>query len=236
MHLVYIDDSHDNANYCFSALLLDAAQWYHHFAYLKSLRNQLKASDGIFTTRELHATDFVGGRGNVAPQVIRRSRRVQIFNWYLDQLAAMPGLSIIHGCMADEETVFERILNRIDRTMQARNDVALIISDQGKNYDGMLRRMRYVNTIPSAFGVWPSGNTTQNIPIQRIIEDIVYRDSESSLFIQAADFCAFALLRFLAPTNAATRLGFDRSVHRLDPVIFKTANRKCPHNLGIVGQ
>jgi hypothetical protein len=236
VHLVYIDDSHDNANFCFSALILDASRWYDHFAYLKTLRRELLAKHGIYVTKELHATDFIGGRGNIANRILDRGQRVSIYNWFLEQLAAMPGLSIIHGCMQHEETVFERILNRIDRTMQARNDVAMLISDQGKNYDGMLRRMRYVNTIPSAYGAWPDGSVRQNIPIQHIIEDLVYRDSKRSMFIQAADFSAFALLRFLKPTPAARRFGFDSSLHLLEPVIFKTANRRCPYNLGVVGQ
>ncbi len=148
----------------------------------------------------------------------------------------MPNLSIIHACMNDEYRAFEWLLNRIDRTMLKRGDHAMLISDQGKNYDGMLRRMRHVNPIPSAHGKWPGGAATQNIPIQRIIEDIVYRDSKHSVFIQAADFCAFALLRFIAPTKAAQTHGFDQALRRLDPVIFKAANRTCRYQLGIVGQ
>jgi hypothetical protein len=236
MHLVYIDDSHDTKNYCFSALMLPAEKWYAHFAYLKQLRDALKASDGIHTTVELHATDFLGGRGEIAPAIISKARRAGLFNWYLDQLASMPDLSIIHACMADEYKAFEWMLNRIDRTMLARNDHAMLVSDQGKSYDTMLRRMRHINPIPSSVGAWPGGAPTQNIPIQRIIEDIVYRDSKHSMFIQAADFCAFALLRFIAPTSAATRFGFDQSLRRLAPAIFTGANRKCPFGLGIVGQ
>jgi hypothetical protein len=63
----------------------------------------------------------------------------------------------------------------------------------------MLRKMRRVNYIPSRFGSWYSGDFTKNMPVDRIIEDITYRNSARSLFIQAADFCAYALLRSERP-------------------------------------
>lgn len=238
MYLVYVDDSKDRSSCCFSAIFFPSTDWNKHFAHLKGIRQQMKASDGIYVTKELHATDFLGGRGRIAPTIIPKRRRAALFNWYLQQIGALPGVSVINACMSliQEETAFEWMLNRIERTMVTLNDHALIISDEGKSYDSMLRRMRHFNYIPSAYGAWSTGAPSQNMRISNIIEDLVYRDSKRSLFIQAADFCAYSLLRFINPTSAAHKFGFDTSFRHLDPVLFKEANRKCRHGLGIVGQ
>jgi hypothetical protein len=89
---------------------------------------------------------------------------------------------------ARDERLFDFLLNRINTNMRKSGSHALLIADEGKNYDWMLRKMRRVNYIPSRYGAWYSGDFTKNIPIDRIIEDISYRDSARSLFIQAADF------------------------------------------------
>src|ERR1700675_1030860 len=100
---------------------------------------------------------------------------------------------------ARDERLFDFLLNRIVTNMRKSGSHALLIADEGKNYDWMLRKMRRVNYIPSRYGAWYSGDFTKKIPIDRIIEDISYRDSARSLFIQAADFCAYALLRSERP-------------------------------------
>jgi Protein of unknown function (DUF3800) len=115
-----------------------------------------------------------------------------------------------------------------------RSGHALLIADEGKNYDWMLRKMRRVNYIPSRYGAWYSGDFTKNIPIDRIIEDISYRDSARSLFIQAADFCAYALLRSERPIPSKTKRGLDQSLFILEPIMVKAANSRDPRRLGIV--
>jgi hypothetical protein len=58
-----------------------------------------------------------------------------------------------------------------------------------------LRKMCVFNRIESAYGAWSNGNRYKNIPLRHILEDIVFRKSEDSLFIQMIDFCAYALFR-----------------------------------------
>ena len=64
------------------------------------------------------------------------------------------------------------------------------------------------------------------------MEDIVYKDSARSYFVQAADFCAFALLRFKHPTEKLKKRGIDQSFRLLERALVKEANRSDP--LGIV--
>lgn len=236
MHLVYIDDSKDNKSICLSGLMLPADQWLAAFDFLVSMRREMKKSHGIYTRLELHATDWLGGRGTVAPTTVVRSERVKLFNYVLDQLIRLPEVSIFnaHGPRAAEDELFKRLMQRIENTAKARGSKALVISDEGKNYDSLLRKMRRHNYIPSALGAWADGSTSKNIPAKHVIEDIVYRDSRRSLFIQAADFCAFSLLRFEDPTPKAVAMGFDQSFMRLEPALLKIAFKGDPRKLGII--
>src|SRR6185436_18564017 len=58
---------------------------------------------------------------------------------------------------------------------------AIIFADEGRNVEitRVMRKMNVHNPIPSAYGGWPEG-MTRNTPTERIIEDPVFRASESS--------------------------------------------------------
>lgn len=71
MHLVYVGDSKDQKKLCFSAIMIPATRWLEAFDKLVEMRRTMKQSHGIYTRTELHATDWLGGRGNVAPQIMR---------------------------------------------------------------------------------------------------------------------------------------------------------------------
>lgn len=97
----------------------------------------------------------------------------------------------------------------------------------------MLRKMRRFNPIPSQFGDWGDGKgSAMNLTLSRILEDIVYRDSAKSLFIQAADCCSWALLRNQNPLASKTAFGLDKSFLILEPILVKSAYRKDP--MGII--
>jgi Protein of unknown function (DUF3800) len=230
MHLVYMDDSKDEKSCCFSAIILPSELWNEALDHLIAFRRTIKASHGIYMTVELHATDWIGGRGNVAPQTVRRDIRAAIFKDALSHIIELPQCAIIaaHGLRRDENILFERLCNRIQRNMQAKQSRAILISDEGKNYDGLVRKLRRFNPISGQFG-----GTLQR-PLDRIIEDLVYRKSDRSLFIQAADFCAFSLLRMEAPTPAIIRQGLEHAFLMLEPVLVKKAFAKDPRGLGIV--
>jgi hypothetical protein len=236
MHLVYIDDSKDGKEICFSALIIPAERWLAAFNQLLEMRRKMKRQAGVYINKELHATDWVGGRGNVAPQVITREKRVKIFNWVLDEITQLPEIAILnaYGRRSNEDELFKRLIQRIENNVRKQSSHAIILSDEGKNYDFLLRKMRRHNYIPSALGAWADGASSKNIPAEHVLEDLIYRDSKRRFFIQAADFCAFSLLRFETPTPRAKALGFDQSFKRLDPVLLKAAFRADPKKLGII--
>jgi hypothetical protein len=109
----------------------------------------------------------------------------------------------------------------------------MLVSDEGKDFTPLIRRMRRSNSIPTVHGSW-GGAVARNKPVDRIVEDIVYRDSKHSTFIQLADLCAFSLLRFERPTPRTVAAGLEAAFRRLDPVVVKQAFTKDPKGLGII--
>jgi hypothetical protein len=235
MHLIYIDDSQDPPLYCFSALVVPADQWLDTFRQVKQWRRGLRESDGIFITKEFHAWKFVSGRGQISDRVVPKGRRCQIFHDSLGFIAGLTSLRLFNVCLQDrQDWAFERLLNRINRTMQAWGSHALVICDEGKeaDYTRLVRKMSVHNPIPSQFGVWQeTGRATRNIPIDRIIEDPFFKKSDKSYFIQLVDFCAYALLRKEKPVASKTRYGLDQAFKRLEPLCVKEACRRDPYGI-----
>jgi hypothetical protein len=234
MHLAYMDDSRDEKLAIATALVIPADRWNEAFAAVRAWRRGLKASDGIYVYKELHATDFVAGRGRIAPKVVGKFRRSQIFGEALDLVTQLPGAQLFN-CVAnndEEDLAYERVLNRLNRTLQPDvwNSYGLLLWDEGKDAEHrkLTRRMRVQNPIPSKYGEWPQGTMTKNIPLERIIEDPVFKKSEHSYFIQLVDFCAYALLRAENPIASKSKYGIDKAFGRLQSVCFKDANKKDP--------
>ena len=77
---------------------------------------------------------------------------------------------------------------------------------------------------------WPVGTKVKNIPVERGIEDPVFKKSHQSYFIQLADAVAFALLkREVEPTPRVKRYGIDGMFYDyVAGVCFKAASPKDP--------
>ncbi len=218
MHFIYIDDSTERPRHIFSAISIPCENWNTVFSRVKKWRKHLYEVHQIPMDYELHATSFLSGRGTGGHQLnLSRHKRAQIFhtsfkviNW-LNEC----GVTVFNVCNAQDNQyrAFERLLNRIDRTMKTKESFAHLICDEGKEsqYTSLVRRMRVHNHIPSKYGVWTDGSTTKNIPLQHIIEDPQFKQSHRSYFIQLADFVALGLLRQEAPTPRHKRYGSHKS-------------------------
>lgn len=220
----------------FSAIAIPAAIWASTFTAIKSWRRQLKESDGIFVTKEFHATEFVSGRGRIAPQIVTKHRRSQIFHSAFQLLNSLEGVRIFNVCRDNRpEWAFERLLNRINRTMQAWDSNALLICDEGKEaeYIRLVRKMSVHNPIPSRYGVWlDTGEASRNLPLDRIIEDPFFKQSDKSYFVQMADFCAYGLLRREKALASKNRYGIHKSFNQLGDVVVRAANPADP--MGVI--
>jgi hypothetical protein len=230
MYLIYVDDSRDEQLCAFSALALSADHWRNAFASVRQFRRNLKNQCGIPIHTEFHAWKFVSGRGRLGASIVPKGQRCQIFKDALSMVAALPGVHLFNAVFParDEERAFERLLNRIHRTMEAWDSRAILICDQGKEtvYTRLTRRMGVYNPIPSSYGTWrDTGMRMRNIPIDRILEDPFFKRSDQSYFIQLVDFCAYALLRRERPIPSKTRYGLDQAFALLSPIYVREASR-----------
>jgi hypothetical protein len=97
VHFVYIDDSGDEKIRCYSALLIHESVWKEGYAMVKEFRRSLKRSDGMFVTKELHATEFVAGRGRVGTQIVPKGRRCELFRNALGMIATLPKITLMNA-------------------------------------------------------------------------------------------------------------------------------------------
>lgn len=112
---------------------------------------------------------------------------------------------------------------------------ALVVADQGRegHITRRFRKMHAFNPIPSQFGEWPGALKSKNIPVERVIEDPVFKASHQSYFIQLADCVAFSLLkREVVPTALVRKYGIHRMFERsLGAVCFRPASPRDPFGI-----
>jgi len=124
VRIFYLDESYDNAKFCLSAIAIRHAEWKECFELVKEHRKQLKQDYGIFLRKEIHATDFVSGRGKISNNHIGKWQRSRIFFGLLQLVARLPRVLVFNVCLdvpkyRDPQMVaWDRMLNRIERTMK----------------------------------------------------------------------------------------------------------------------
>jgi hypothetical protein len=238
MWFAYLDESKENnSTYIYSALIIRGEAWPKAFGAVKEFRKELRRSKGIYLAQEMHAWKFIAGKGKISDRVIGKVERAEIFASTLDFIASCKYFRLFSSINSNELYAFERLINRINRTAEKFNEHVVLFCDSGQEveFTRRIRRMRVVNHISSNLGQWQdNGSSTKNIPIERFVEDPVFKDSKGSYFIQLVDFCSYALLRMERPIESKSKLGFDTMYARLEPIVAKFANPRDPRHLGII--
>lgn len=235
MYLIYIDESYDKTHFAYSAIFINAFAWNQYFASLLNWRMEWFKRYGIPLDYELHATKFVGGRGG-HPANSDKLFRANLFHEAIGIIENIPGVHVMNAITDNKKNhlkLFEYMLNRINRTLNAKSAFGVLICDEGNEnkLTAIVRKMKKENHVP--YNVLGSIGGTRNIPLDRIIEDPLFKTSKSSYFIQLSDFLAFSLLRNekpLANTQVNVRSAFDQ----LDQVLVKVANRYDRREKGII--
>lgn len=237
MYLFYIDGSQDGHYYTYSALGIPSENWKTVAAEVAKFRKHLRAEYGIYLSKELHAWKFVSGRGRPSDRHLTKEKRVEIFNECLRFVVSLSPYKVIliNVAMKNPDWAFERLVNRINRTMQTFGDLAMLICDEGNEWEYMklVRKMGVYNPIPSQYsGGWKdTGQATKNLTIDRVIEDPLFKQSHRSTLIQLVDFCAYALLRQDKPHPARTALGLHLSFKELDGICHRPASPRDPQGV-----
>jgi hypothetical protein len=276
VRMFYVDESYDANKFCLTAIGIRHRDWREVFRLVREHRALLKEEHGIYVRKEIHARDFVSGRGKIADKDIGKWQRSRIYHGLLQLIARLPGVMLFNVCLdvaAHEDAelaAWDRLLNRIERTMKQIETVqipqrralvekargafgdeaakefegplmrfamrALVFADQGREREitRIMRKMGVFNPVPSQHGGWSGGKATKNIPLERIIEDPIFKPSHQSFLIQLADCAAYALLkRETLPTPLVKKYGLDEMFEdALAPVCFRAASPRDA--LGIV--
>jgi hypothetical protein len=243
--VAYIDESYDSDKFVMSALVLPVDRWREAFALVQAHRRLMKEKLGIFTSKEFHATDFVAGRGRLAPKPIPKGLRAMLFRGYLKMLAKLPGAAVISGAWPRQgmslgdvhAQAFSRIQERLQKRCGVSKGYIVSIVDEGRAAElrKVARRSKVWNPIPSQYGAWEDGSPTKNIPNDRLIEDPFFKASHQSHFLQAADFIAFALLKSeVPPTPYVRKHALHTAYDLLAPLCNPVVSPRDPRRMGIV--
>lgn len=236
MHIIYIDSSNDEKTVVHTAIAVPVESWHSTFNKIKTFRKKINQEYGIYMYKELHAWKFVSGRGQISNKIVTKYQRSIIFNEVMDLVESIPDLRVFNslGAKSKDSVCFERLLNRINRTLKEWNSHGILVCDEGNeaSITKQVRRMSVYNPVPSIYKVWiDSGEKSKNIPLENIIEDPVFKQSNKSYFIQLCDFVAYALLRREMPIASKTKYGYNLSFNHLNRVLVKEATRNDPEGI-----
>lgn len=236
-YIYYIDESYsfDKRMWIYSAIGIPSMQWRTVFDRIKLMRKTMKQEFKIPLYKELHATKFVNGHGDYGPMATKPVR-ADIFARILRYIASMQllGIHVISSRNCEKYRCLERLLNRIECTMKNNSCKAILFFDAGNEIDTkkMVRKMCVINGIPSKYGGWGNGDLCKNIPLDSVVCDAQFADSEKDYFIQIADLIAYSLLCKYVPSKCVGRYALENAYDFLEPILLKQACRKNP--LGIV--
>jgi len=273
VRIYYVDESYDAQKFCLSAVGIRHSEWKACFEAIREYRKQIKTDHGVLLRKEIHASEFVAGRGRLGDRMLNKWLRSRIFFGLLELASSFPQVTVFNVCLDNanhddaQMIAWDRLTNRIERTaryhetqeqphrrqlaslvqgltveqkdslerrLMSYHPRAIITADEGRELEitRALRKMHVFNPIPSRFGAWPSGQRTQNITTERIIEDPVFKSSAQSYFIQIADCVSFALLkRETTAVPHIERYGINKM---FDQTIARVCYRKaCQNDPGV---
>ena len=249
---MYVDESGDSGMvnsptryFVLTGLVVHELRWKTYLDQLIDFRQRMSQHFGFRVREELHAAAMLAKPGSLVR--MRRNDRLTIIRSFANELAKMNDLNIINvvvdkqGKPADYDVfamAWKVLTQRFENTLSHRNfpgpvnqdERGMIFADHtdDKKLTQLLRQMRRYNPVPNqpTFGLG-----YRNLILATIIEDPVFRDSDHSYFVQAADLAAFLLYQRLAPSIYVRRKGGRTYFNRLDPVLCKEASSTDPEGI-----
>jgi hypothetical protein len=253
MYLMYVDESGDigmqnspTHYFVLSGLVVHELQWTHCLKHLLDFRRRMLRAFGLRIREEIHASHLFHKPG-VRLRNIRRCDRLAILRHFIDEIAGLP-VDVVN-VVVDKTTdgkgkdygVFENawkaLIQRFENTIRHGNfrgpknphERGLLFPDDTdqRKLRLILRRMRHYNPIPPQ----PPHMESRDMPLEYIIEDPCFRNSQDSLFVQAADAVAYVLYQQLEPSTYAQKHRVGNYMARLGPVLCKTASPRDPFGI-----
>jgi len=246
MYLMYVDESGDSGvvnsptNYfILTAIVVNELHWKTTLEKLVKLREQLKETKGLKLREEIHSVHFINKPGEL--KRIKRNDRLDILKKCIDWINSQEVLSVFsvvvdktNKCEDVFEIAWNTLITRFEMTMKNKNfpvqngidEKGIILSDNtdGKKLTEIIRKMRHYNPIPNKTDLYSSGYS--NIPLEYVIEDPIFRDSQNSLLHQMNDVAAYCARQIFEPNNYMKKKGGHRFYTRLNKVSLKVVSTK----------
>jgi Protein of unknown function (DUF3800) len=243
MYLMYVDESGDpgmvnspSRYFTLSGLVVNEARWLHAMDNIAGFRQRMRSTFGLKLREEIHSARFITSPGALAR--IPKPERLTILRHFADELARLPGLSVInvvvdkHGKAAAYdvfEHAWQALVQRFENTLTHDNfPDSIVKGERGMVFaDGQpsakliatFRKMRAYNPIPNQIG-----GGYRNLLIKNVIEDPIFLDSVHSHLIQAADLVAFLLYQQEQPNKYMRKSGGKAYFSRLEPILCRRAS------------
>ena len=201
--IVYFDETGDDGNntlssstFTLTSTYMFASDWQDNFNMLKGLRHELKAKYKFPVSEEMHITPFMTDKNPYRKHNWTINDRLDILNHYIACIARMKievvnvvidKTRIIHEDYPILKNALKYSIQRIENTCAGEWNY-MAISDKGRvrKMSKTAREIRVYNPIRNVFS-----DTTRNLPIKYMIEDILEKDSKESYFIQVSDFISY---------------------------------------------
>lgn len=254
MHLVYYDESGDDGFIKFSApifvltgIYIYKDNWRQTYQEIYSFRKTIRNTYGFLLKAELHTKFFLMNKGGYRNLNICTDDRMAIIEEFCKLISKLPIKCI--NVVINKKEVKKRPFDVLDAAMdwsinRIENDIRynhsssckyLLISDEGRlsKMRRTARRIQQYNPIKLCY----SGQS-QNRRIERVIEDILPKNSQESFFIQIADLIAFivyvySLVKYdLAPISrqlprTLTYEKLQEWLEIINPILNLEANKRA---------
>src|SRR6476659_8630461 len=98
--IAYVDESYDDSLFCLSAILIRHSEWAECFRKIKAFRATIKQDFDVPMSYEIHAHEFVAGRGRPSKtRIITKWERSRIFQNTLRLVASLPRVLLFNVCI-----------------------------------------------------------------------------------------------------------------------------------------
>ncbi len=251
MKFIYIDESGDpgqngSDHFILTGVIVPETQWRTYLDSLHSIRQTIKQNHSLPVRTELHGAELFYPRGSSQYNKLKgRKERLEIYSYFLKEISArLQDIRIVNiyvdktkidwasdRAKSFEEFAWTSLLQRFHNHLlkDCENESGMVFADQTneRKLRSLVRKLRIFNHVPSLV----QQGTSRSIPLSRIVEDPIIRDSAESWFVQIADLASHSLYRKLHVKGSFRRFNADKLFDHLDPVLLKAASRTDPHGI-----
>lgn len=252
MEIMYVDESGDpgrprggnagnSAHYILSGIVIQIEKWQELGTILSTFRDYAFVTYGFPLDEEIHASELIRISKQRSYQVMKKRQRIEMLGDFIYQ---MPGMlsqrtRILNVCLRKSDfpeienfqrMAWSRLIRGYEKYLSEKDSYGIILSDQNTDptIQWVLEKMRpcYPKDAPYYY------EDGQKYPqINRIAEDVGFRNSCHSLFIQAADAVAHCLYRREFPKTSLKKYNVDRFFGDLKELLYLNMNPEDPDGI-----